>query len=59
MGIHDLFGSQAQMYQPKNRTFSESKNIHSVKRRLTKIDESGRKKTGIKDKVYFKSPQKN
>ena len=60
MGIHDLFGSNAQIHQPsKMRTLSEAKNLAGAKRKLAKIEEGSKRKSQIKDKMYFKSPQRN
>lgn len=59
MGIHDLFGSNPQLQVNKSRTFSESKNLVNAKKKLAKIDETERKRSTIKDNIYFKTPQKS
>jgi hypothetical protein len=57
MGIQDLFGSNPKLEtQTKTRTFSESKNLSNAKKKLAKIEENGKRKTAIKDNIYFKSP---
>ena len=57
MGIHDLFGSNPKLESgTKTKTFSESKNLTSAKKKLTKIDQTERKKSTIKDNIYFKTP---